>query len=297
MKENFQLSCESTVDLPFSYVDGRNIKVLFYSYFVDGAEYADDMGRDPAALDRFYNFLNEGKIPTTSQINEFAYEEFFRSILDEGKDVFHICFGTGMTGSYYNAVKVADALKKEYPDRKIVVIDSLCSSSGYGMLVDDVKDMFDEGIESDKIIDWIEKNKNRIHHQFYSTDLKYYRRTGRMSGPVAGIAAIFRIHPIMRLNSKGKIIAYTKTIGKAAAIKKTLDTMEEHCDDGKNYSGKCWICHSNNLPDAILTKEKIQERFSNIKSEIKILDIGTIIASHSGPGTIAVFFHGDERKD
>ena len=118
-----------------------------------------------------------------------------------------------------------------------------------------------------------------------------------MSGPVAGIAAIFRIHPIMRLNSKGKIIAYTKTIGKAAAIKKTLDTMEEHCDDGKNYSGKCWICHSNNLPDAILTKEMIQERFPNIKSEIKILDIGTIIASHSGPGTIAVFFHGDERKD
>ena len=297
MKENFQLSCESTVDLPFSYVDGRNVKVLFYSYFVDGAEYADDMGRDPAALDRFYNFLNEGKIPTTSQINEFAYEEFFRSILDEGKDVFHICFGTGMTGSYYNAVKVADVLKKEYPDRKIVVIDSLCSSSGYGMLVDDVKDMFDEGVESDKIIDWIEKNKNRIHHQFFSTDLKYYRRTGRMSGPVAGIAAIFRILPIMRLNSKGKIIAYTKTIGKAVAIKKTLDTMEEHCDDGKNYSGKCWICHSNNLPDAILTKEMIQERFPNIKSEIKILDIGTIIASHSGPGTIAVFFHGDERKD
>ena len=297
MKENFQLSCESTVDLPFSYVDGRNVKVLFYSYFVDGEEYADDMGRDPAALDRFYNFLNEGKIPTTSQINEFAYEEFFRNILDEGKDVFHICFGTGMTGSYYNAVKVADVLKKEYPDRKIVVIDSLCSSSGYGMLVDDVKDMFDEGVESDKIIDWIEKNKNRIHHQFFSTDLKYYRRTGRMSGPVAGIAAIFKIHPIMRLNSKGKIIAYTKTIGKAAAIKKTLDTMEEHCDDGKNYSGKCWICHSNNLPDAILTKEMIQERFPNIKSEIKILDIGTIIASHSGPGTIAVFFHGDERKD
>lgn len=73
--------------------------------------------------------------------------------------------------------------------------------------------------------------------------------------------------------------------------------MEEHCDDGKNYSGKCWICHSNNLPDAILIKEKIQERFTNIKGEIKILDIGTIIASHSGPGTIAVFFHGDERKD
>ena len=297
MKANFQLSCESTVDLPFSYVDGRNVKVLFYSYFVDGAEYTDDMGRDPAALPRFYNFLREGKIPTTSQLNEFDYEEFFKGILAEGKDVFHICCGTGMTGSYYNAVKAADALKKEFPDRKIVVIDSLCSSSGYGMLVDDVKDMFEAGTDPEEIVDWIEKNKNRIHHQFYSTDLKYYRRTGRMSGPAAGIATILKIHPIMRLNGKGKIIAYTKTIGKNAAIKKTLDTMEEHCDNGKNYSGKCWICHSNNLSDAVLTKERLMERFPHIKGEIKILDIGTIIASHCGPGTVAVFFHGDERAD
>ena len=163
--------------------------------------------------------------------------------------------------------------------------------------IESMKDMFEAGTDPEEIVDWIEKNKNRIHHQFYSTDLKYYRRTGRMSGPAAGIATILKIHPIMRLNGKGKIIAYTKTIGKNAAIKKTLDTMEEHCDNGKNYSGKCWICHSNNLSDAVLTKERLMERFPHIKGEIKILDIGTIIASHCGPGTVAVFFHGDERAD
>ncbi len=93
-----------------------------------------------------------------------------------------------MAGSYFNAIKAKDKLQNEYKDRKIIVIDSLCSSSGYGMLVDDAKDMFDEGVDYKEIIKWLEENKNRIHHQFYSTDLKYYHRTGRMSGPVASIA-------------------------------------------------------------------------------------------------------------
>ena len=297
MKREFQLSCESTVDLPYYYVSGRNIKVLFYTYLVDGKELLDDMGQDENTLKQFYKYLDEGKIPSTSQLNEFQYEEFFRNVLESGKDVFHICFGTGMTGSYFNAIKARDKLQNEYKDRKIIVIDSLCSSSGYGMLVDDAKDMFDEGVDYKEIINWLEENKNRIHHQFYSTDLKYYRRTGRMSGPMASIASVLKVNPIMRLNNKGKIIAYDKAIGKKSAIKKTLDTMELHCDNGKDYGGKCFICHSNNLKDALLTKEKIKERFPHIKGEIKVCDIGPIIASHAGPGTIAVFFYGDERVE
>lgn len=291
----FQLSCESTVDLPFSYVDSRGIKVLFYSYCVNNEVYPDDMGRDPDALPRFYKFIEDGNIPTTSQITEFNYEEFFRDILESGCDVFHICFGTGMTRSYDQALLAKKMLEDEYPNRRIIVLDSLCSSSGYGMLVDDVKDMMDEGRDIDDIVSWVENNKNKIHHQFYSTTLKYYKRTGRMSGPVATLATMLRICPIMRINKEGKIIAYDKVMGKKAAITKTLDTMEAHCDNGKNYSGKCWICHSNNLSDALLTKEELQKRFPNIKGEIKVLDIGTIIASHCGPGTIAVFYHGDER--
>ena len=140
----FQLSCESTVDLSYDYISGRDISVIFYTYAVDGKEYVDDMGRNPNALPEFFQLLKEGKMPATSQINTFRYEEYFEELLKKG-DVLHIAFGTGMTPSYRNAVEAAEILKKKYPDRKLVVIDSLCSCFGYGILVDSAADMRDKG--------------------------------------------------------------------------------------------------------------------------------------------------------
>ena len=144
MSDKFILSCCSTVDLPYSYLESRHIPVLFYTYVVDGVTYDDDMGRDPQALPRFYQFIKEGKLPQTSQINEAEYEEFFESLLQQG-DVLHIAFTSGQSGSVYNAFLAAEMLKEKYPDRKLVVLDSLCSSSGYGLLVDTVADMRDAG--------------------------------------------------------------------------------------------------------------------------------------------------------
>ena len=291
---SFILSCESTVDLPFSYVDGRGIPVLFYSYRVDGEDYPDDMGRDPGALDRFYSFLAQGKMPTTSQLNTYAYLEFMEPLVQKG-DLLHIAFGSGMTGSVNNAFTAAEMLREKYPERRIVVIDSLCSSSGYGMLVDTAADMRDEGRSMEETEQWVLANRKNVHHQFFSTQLDHYRRSGRMSGPTAMIASILGICPIMRLDDGGHIIAYDKVRGKSAAIKRTVDTMEKHVRDGKNYNGKCWICHSNCLETAEQLREAVKERFRSIKGEIRICDIGTIIASHCGPGTAAVFFFGDER--
>ena len=294
MSSKFILSCESTVDLPFEYISGRNIPVIFYSYTVDGKEYVDDMLRDPNALPAFYNMLKAGKLPTTSQLNEFLYEEFFEEQVKKG-DLLHIAFGSGMTQSVRNAEHAAKQLREKYPDRKIIVIDSLCSSSGYGMLVDYAADMRDSGCSIEETEKWVKDNRQQIHHQFFSTELDHYRRSGRMSGATAMIATILGICPIMRLDDKGRIIAYSKVRGKANAIKTTLDTMEMHAQGGKNYSEKCWICHSQCLEDAEKTKQALIDRFPNIKGEIKICDIGTIIASHCGPGTVAVFFIGDKR--
>ena len=294
MERNFILSCESTVDLPYSYVSGRDIPVLFYSYSVDGADYSDDMLRDPEALPRFYQFLADGKLPTTSQLNEFAYEEFFDGLLQQG-DLLHIAFGSGMTQSVNNAMRAAETLRSRYPDRRLVVIDSLCSSSGYGLLVDYAADMRDAGASMDETIQWVMEHRRRVHHQFYSTDLKYYRRSGRMSGAAAMIGAILNICPIMRLDADGRIIAYSKVRGKRAAIQTTIDTMEQHAENGRAYSGKCFICHSNCPDDAEATRQAVRERFPNISGDIRVCDIGTIIASHCGPGTVAVFFLGDER--
>lgn len=293
MNTGFTLSCESTVDLPFSYVNGRNIPVMFYSYLVDGKEYIDDMLRDPEALPNFYKMLDNGKLPTTTQLNEFKYLEFFEEQLKHG-DLLHIALGTGMTQSYSNAMRAAEELKEKFPDRKLIVVDSLCSSSGYGMLVDYAADMRDNGCSMEEIEEWLLNNRKRIHHQFYSTELKHFRRSGRMSGTTAMIATVLGICPIMHLDDKGRIIAYSKARGKQNAIKVTVDTMEEHAENGKLYSEKCFICHSNCLNEAEIAKSAILERFPNLK-DIRICDIGTSIASHCGPGTVAVFFLGDER--
>lgn len=293
MTPKFILSCESTVDLPYSYVQGREIPVIFYQYMIGTEEYVDDMLRDPAALPAFYQRLEDGALPTTSQINEFRYLEFFEEQLQKG-DLLHICLGTGMTQSFQNAQKAATKLREKYPQRKIIVVDSLCSSSGYGLLVDYAADFRDEGSSMEETEQWLLTHRNMVHHQFYSTELKHYRRSGRMSGATAMIATVLGICPIMRLDNQGRIIAYSKIRGKQHAIETTVDTMARHAVDGTNYSGKCFICHSNCLPDALDTQAALQKKFPNL-THIPIWDIGTIIASHCGPGTVAVFFLGDER--
>ncbi len=293
MKQAFTLSCESTVDMPYSYVSGRGIPVIFYSYSVDGVSYVDDMLRDPEALPRFYAMLDAGKLPTTTQLNAYQYREFFEPLLQKG-DVLHITLGTGMTKAYQNALLAVEELREQYPERKIMVLDSMCSSSGYGLLVDTAADMRDSGASTEEIRDWVEQNRQCIHHQFFSTELKHYRRSGRMSGATAMIATVLNICPIMRLDDAGRIIAYSKIRGKKNAVNLTVDTMLAHARGGSEYDGKCFICHSRCLPDAQLLADTIRASFPKL-ADIRIFDIGTSIASHCGPGTAAVFFLGDER--
>lgn len=295
MNQSFILSCESTVDLPYSYVADRDIPVLFYAYTVADQMYPDDMGRDPEALPRFYGQLEAGELPATSQLNEYQYDTFFRELLEQG-DVLHIAFGSGMTGSVANAQKAAQALTAEFPHRKILVIDSLCSSSGYGLLVDMAADMRDQGCDLEETAHWVMDSRKWVHHQFFSTDLKYFRHSGRVSGPAAMLGAVLNICPIMRLDEGGHIIAYDKVRGKKKALERTVDTMAEHAQNGENYFGKCFIAHSNCPEEALALKAAVEKRFPKIQGDIRLCDIGTIIASHCGPGTVAVFFLGDQRE-
>ena len=279
MERRFTLSCCSTVDLPYAYMESRDIPVLFYTYVVDGTEYDDDMGRDPQALPRFYRFLEEGKLPQTSQINVAAYTEFFEKLLDKGGDVLHIAFTSGQSGSVHNAFLAAEELKDRYPGQRLVVIDSLCSSSGYGLLVDYAADMRDEGKTLDEVAQWVLDNRNKVHHQFFSSDMTQFRRTGRVSGAAAAVATVLNICPIMRLDDKGAIKAYSKVRGKKKAVEITVDTMEQCAQGGRDYDGKCFVCHSQCPEDARLVIEAVEERFPRLKGHIRL----------------AVFFMGNER--
>ena len=294
MDRKFTLSCCSTVDLPYSYMESRDIPVLFYTYVVDGVEYDDDMGRDPEALPRFYRFLEEGKLPQTSQVNVAAYMDFFEKLLQKG-DLLHIAFTSGQSGSVHNAFLAAEELRQKYPDRKLIVIDSLCSSSGYGLLVDSAADMRDAGQSLDEVAQWVLDNRNRVHHQFFSSNMTQFRRTGRVSGAAATVATVLNICPIMRLDDTGSIKAYSKVRGKKKAVEVTVDTMEQCAEGGRDYDGKCFVCHSQCPEDARMVMDAIEARFPRLRGKIRLCDIGTIIGSHAGPGTVAVFFYGSER--
>ena len=296
MTDKFVLSCCSTVDLPYSRMEEREIPVLFYTYTVDDVLYVDDMGRDSAEQDRFYDMLAAGKLPKTSQINVGTYAEYFEKLLAEGKDVLHIALGSGMSNSVNNAI-LAAKMQEKYPERKVLVVDSLCSSSGYGMLVETAADMRDAGADIDEVYSWVMANRNRVHHQFFSTDMTQFRRSGRVSGATAAIATVLNICPIMRLDAHGAIKAYDKVRGKNKAIETTLKTMLEHVENGTAYDGKCYICHSRCLELAQQLMAAIEKEIPALQGKIRICDIGTIIASHSGPGTVAVFFYGDERPE
>ena len=294
MERRFTLSCCSTVDLPYAYMESRDIPVLFYTYVVDGTEYDDDMGRDPQALPRFYRFLEEGKLPQTSQINVAAYLTFFEKLLQKG-DLLHIAFTSGQSGSVHNAFLAAEELRERYPDRKLIVIDSLCSSSGYGMLVDSAADLRDAGKSIDEAAQWVLDNRNCVHHQFFSSNMTQFRRTGRVSGAAATVATVLNICPIMRLDNTGSIKAYGKVRGKKKAVEVTVDTMEQCARGGRDYEDRCFVCHSQCPEDAQLLISAIEARFPRLKGRIRLCDIGTIIGSHAGPGTVAVFFYGSER--
>ena len=294
MNLNFQLSCESTVDLPYEYVVERNMSVIFYSYVIDGVEYEDNMERSVEARKKFYSLIEGGSLPSTSQINEYKYEEYFENLLKQG-DVLHITLGTGMTPSYKNACKAAEVLKDKYPDRRLVIVDSLCSSGGYGLLVDYCADLRDEGKSIEEIKDWVESNCNKVHHQFFSTNLKYFRRSGRVSGPSAIVGSILKICPLMRLNQEGKIVAYDKVRLTKNAIKETVLTIVNNIQNGKEYDGKMFIYHSESIELAKELEKEIIEQIPNMNGRIKMLNIGNIIASHCGSGTVAVSFIGNER--
>lgn len=291
----FILSCGSTVDMPYSYCQSRDIPVVFYTYVVDGKEYVDDMLRDPDALPGFYRMLDAGALPHTSQVNTQTYIDFFDQLLEKG-DVLHIAFGSGLSASAANALSAMEIAAAKHPDRTLKVVDSLAASSGHGLFVDMLADMRDDGATLEEAYQWAESNKLRINHQFFSTDLTHLRRNGRVSGPAAMLGTLLGICPIMHLNAEGRIIAYDKVRGKNNAVKETLRVMVERAENGTEYSGKCFISHSDSLETALKLREMILQTFPNLQ-DVRVYDIGTIIASHTGRGTVALFFYGKDRGE
>ena len=188
-------------------------------------------------------------------------------------------------------------LKERYPDREIKIVDSLAASSGYGLLTDMAVDMRDEGKTLEEVYNWLQDNKLNVHHWFFSSDLSHYKRGGRISAASATIGGLLNICPLMNVSHEGKLIPRKKIRGKKQVIKEIVKMMEIHAKDGMDYSGKCFISNSDCYDDARVVADLIEERFPQLDGSVRINSIGTVVGSHTGPGTVALFFMGDERID
>ena len=293
---NYILSCCSTADLSKEHFEERDIKYICFHYKLNGVDYPDDLGQS-IPFEEFYKRMDFGEDTRTSQINVTEYLEYFSRFLEEGKDIIHITLSSGISGSYNSAVNAAKIAKERYPERKIYIIDSLAASSGYGLLMDKLADLRDGGMDIDELRDWAEENKLNLHHWFFSSDLKFFIKGGRVSKTSGTIGTILGICPLLNVSFDGHLIARSKIRSKKKVIQEIVKRMEENAEGGLSYSGKCYISQSACVEDAKEVAKLVEERFPNLDGRVIINYVGTTIGSHTGPGTVALFFWGKKRED
>lgn len=292
---NYLLSCCSTIDLSEEHLAERNIQFTPFHFLLDGKSYDDDLGKT-FPLHQFYQSMAEGAKTSTSQVNVEEYEAYFESLLEQGADVLHVCLSSGLSGSYRSALAAQEHLLQKYPDHKLIVVDSLGASSGTGLMMDKLADLRDGGASIDELAAWIEKNKLKMNYWFISTDLQYYVRGGRISKTSGTVGRILNICPLLNVDDKGNLYVQQKIRTKRRAMEALVAKMKECADDGLNYAEKCYISHSDCLDDANAVAAMVENAFPHLNGKVQVNWIGTTIGSHTGPGTIALFFWGKERE-
>ena len=291
---DFILSCCSAADVTQEKLDAMDVRLLCNDFSMDGVPYKDDLGKTMTYAE-FYDRIRAGEKGVTSQINPSDYIDYFTTFLAEGKDVLHVCLSSGLSGTYQSACSAAEILKERFPERKLLIVDSLGASSGYGLLVTTLAKLRDEGKTIDEVYEWAIENRLRLHYLFCSTTLTYSVRGGRISATAGRIGNLLGICPVMRMDRPGHLTIHSRVRTKKRALRALVDQMAELADNGEQYSGRVFISHSDCLEDALSVKAQIEERFKNIDGEIEVYMIGMTIGCHAGPGTVAVFFYGKER--
>ncbi len=290
------LSCCSTADLTKEHFEKRNIPYICFHYELDGVSYPDDLGQTIAFPD-FYERMANGSDTKTSQINADEFEAYFQPFLEQGYDILHITLSSGLSGVVNSANIAKEILLEKFPERKIYIVDSLGAASGYGLFMDKLADLRDAGMSLEDLAKFAEENKTKLHHWFFSSDLTFFVKGGRISKTSGAIGTVLGICPLLNVDYQGKLIPRYKIRTKKKVISAIVEKMKEHAENGLDYSGKCYISHSNCREDAEAVAKLVEEAFPKLNGKVEIFYIGTTIGSHTGPGTVALFFWGDPRVD
>ena len=290
----YVLSCCSTADLAKEHFQDRDIHYICFHYELNGKEYSDDLGIS-MPFDSFYAVLKTGAETKTSQINSEEFKAYFEPFLAKGLDILHVCLSSGISG-VINSARIARAeLREIYPEREILILDSLGASSGYGLLMDRLADLRDMGKTITETYAWAVSHRLNLQHWFFSSDLSFYIKGGRISRTAGTVGGILSICPLLNVDRSGQLVLRCKIRTKKKVIQAIVDRMAEAADDGSNYSGKCYISQSDCYADAQEVARLVEARFPNLDGKVEINHIGTVIGSHTGPGTVALFFWGAER--
>ncbi len=286
----FAILTDTASDLPESYYTEHDIAAVRLGFTMDGVTYE---GEDGAHLDvkEFYKRLRGGSMPTTFQATPDQIAKTMISLCEAGKDILALAFSSGLSGTYESYVKAAELVRENYPDRKIAVVDSLCASLGQGLFVDYVAKKADMGAELEETRLYAEDLKLHICHIFTVEDLFHLKRGGRVSTGTAIVGTLLNIKPVLHVDDEGHLIPIGKSMGRKKSISALVDKLIE-----LNISGDdepLFISHGDCPEDVEFLISLIKKRFG--EREIFVNDIGSVIGTHSGSGTLAIFFRGDHR--
>lgn len=281
---------DSCSDLPLWYVEQKDIPIVNFTFNFKGKEYKDDFGQS-ISHSEFYKAVRAGEMPTTSQINAQTFVDFFEKYIKQDTSIIYMCFSSALSGTYNSAVMARQMLLEKYPHADISIIDTKAASMGQGLLVHYALDLQEQGASKQEIVDWIEANKLKLAHWFTVEDLGHLKRGGRLSGAAAFVGTILNVKPVLHVDNEGRLVPVVKAKGRKKSLKILLEKMEATIVEPENQT--IFISHGDSVDDAYYLAAMIKEKFT--VKDVVINHIGPVIGSHSGPGTIALFFMASER--
>ncbi len=286
----YVIMTDTTADLPESYIQEHQLAIISLNYTIEGKTYDRE---NPLDVKEFYAHMRRGAMPTTSQVNPEQAKEAFTACLEQGHDVLYIAFSSGLSGTCESGMVAALEIQKsgQYPDQKVIVIDSLSASLGEGLLVHKAVELKEAGKSIDEVADWVEKNKLHLCHNFTVDDLFHLHRGGRVSKATAILGTMINIKPVLHVDDEGHLTALGKARGRKKSLSALVDRMADQIRGYEN--DEVFISHGDCIEDAEYVKKLVQERFGIEKFTIHY--VGPTIGAHSGPGTVALFFMGEPR--
>ncbi|MGM0826825.1 MAG: DegV family protein [Bacillota bacterium] len=277
-----KLFADSASDLPAAYFNEHNIELLPLKVHINGQDYEDLVTIEPKTV---FNKIREGHMPKTSQVSPDLFMKKFTELAESNQSGIYIAFSSQLSGTYQTAVMIRDQVKEEHPALDLTIIDSKCASLGYGLVVMKAAELLQNGGSKEEIIDASRFHSEHMEHLFTVEDLEYLAKGGRVSKASAFLGGLLNIKPLLHVED-GKLVPIEKLRGKKKLLKRILDLMEERGEDLSNQV--IAISHGDDEEIALEMKKLIQEKFS--PKDVYISIIGCAIGSHTGTGTLAIFF-------